>query len=132
MAACSPYQSDYLGTWIGIDDTSPNYAVYEYSIVDAGSGRCSVRVTMLTYELNDTRDALVWTSSFPRYFPGTFNSSSGRLETDFGSLSYEIGSGNLRYNGITFVRKAKNTELKFKYVARDHLKSLYPDIPIVD
>ncbi len=136
LASCTAYKDDYTGTWIGLDESGQNYIVYEYMFTDVATpgneNALSVRVIRKSYEFNPEKTILSWTETIPHYFPCVYDEDTGIVSTPFGPIEFEVKSGSLIYNNIHFTKKAKNTELKLKYVARDHLKTLYPEIPIND
>lgn len=134
VCGCTPSLDSYLGTWVGIDENNPkNIVVYEYQIAEAGENQLSISVIRKAYELSQSNEYYIWTESIPRYFPAVYNpKDKGIVSTPFGLLKYDIGVGNIKYGNITFVKKAKNTELKLKYVARKAVKEMSPKIPIID
>ncbi len=132
LAACTPYYDDYIGTWVGIDESNPRDVVlYEYEIVTAGADQYAIKLMRSHYEIDQTYGA-VWTSTPPRFLMAQFDPEAGILQAPFGQLTFSTSKGTLQFGNITFVRKAKNTELKFKYVARRVVERLYPQLPITD
>lgn len=132
LAGCTPYYEDYLGTWVGIDESDPvNMVLYEYHIVTAGGQDYAIRLTRSYYEVDPDLGAR-WINSQPRFLIAHYDPESGRVQAPFGELDFEIGHGNIKFGTINFIRKAKNTELKLKYVARQAIKRAYPDLPVTD
>ena len=132
LAACTPYYEDFMGTWVGIDESNPqDIVLYEYEIVSAGGQDYAIRLTRSSYVINDDFGA-VWTTSQPRFLLARYNPDDGSVTAPFGTLTYSTKSGNVVFGNINFVRKAKNTELKLKYVARRAVEKYYPDVPITD
>lgn len=131
---CTPAIDDYAGTWVGLDERNPEHSsVYEYQIAEAGDNQLSVRVIKKSYEYSQTSDVYVWTESAPKYFPALYSpNEGGAISTPFGILKYDVATGGLDYNNIRFVKKAKNTELKLKYVARKHISDSKPEAHFVD
>ena len=67
----------------------------------------------------------------PHYFSASLN-NNGDLVSDIGVIRADHQNFRLIYGNIFLVRKAKNTELKFKYVVRRELEERYPGIVMVD
>lgn len=132
LSACTPYYDDYVGIWVGIDESDQrDIVMYEFEIVKAGGVSYYIRLTRSHYEVEDGVGAY-WTSSQPRFMPGWYNEDNGQLQAPFGTLDYSISDGSIKFGSINFVRKAKNTALKLKYVAREAVKKAYPELPISD
>lgn len=128
FSACSRNVGDYTGSWMGIDETGNNYSVYQCDIVAVEDGNAvTIRMTQYRYVLSSQNKIAVWQATEPHYFQGYVN-SEGNLVTDIGVISAKPDTFQLQYGNITMTRKAKNTEVKFKYIARNHLEEQYPEM----
>lgn len=117
---------------MGIDESdSRDIVVYEFEIVKAGGTSYSIRLIRSHYEVEEGM-GMYWIPSQPRFLPGWYNEDNGQLQAPFGVLRCSISDGSIKFGNINFVRKAKNTELKLKYVARQAARKANPDLPISD
>ncbi len=133
LCSCNAKLNQFEGTWVGIDESNPNQIVmYEYEIALAEQDKVSIRVIRSAYEHNDTMNTVYWTASLPKYFPGTFKAKEGVIVTSFGVLEYSVAYNNIVYNKINFIRKAKNSELKLREVARNVALQRYPEAVFAD
>lgn len=133
LCSCNAKLNQFEGTWIGIDESNQNQIVmYEYEIAMAEHNKVSIRVIRSAYEYNDTMNTVYWTASLPKYFPGTFMEKDGVIVTPFGVLEYSVAYNNIVYNKINFIRKAKNSELKLREVARNVALQRYPEAVFAD
>lgn len=60
----------------------------------------------------------------------SFSACTPYYDDYVGVLRCSISDGSIKFGNINFVRKAKNTELKLKYVARQDARKANPDLPI--
>lgn len=129
---CEARSDDYAGTWMGVDESRGNPIVFEYEIdpSDTGNGY-TIKVTQSQYQNNVNNSATAWVSTAPHFFTGKLD-GNGNLVSDIGVIKADPGNFQLKYGNISLVRKAKNTEVKLKYVARNYIESKYPGIAIGD
>lgn len=127
-SACSRGVNDYTGSWMGIDDTSSNYSVYQCDILAReDSDAVTIRMIQYRYVLTNKNQLAIWQGTEPHYFQGVID-SEGNLVTELGVISARPDTFQLQYGKITMTRRAKNTEAKFKYLARTNLQNKYPDM----
>lgn len=128
MTGCGRNIDDYTGSWMGVDEVNNNFAVYQCDIMASANGSdLTIRMTQYRYEVTNDGKIAVWTATKPHYFNGRLD-RDGNLVSDIGVLSAKPGTFQLMYGDIAMTRKAKNTEVKLKYLARDRLSALYPDM----
>lgn len=128
VSACSRTAEDYTGSWMGIDDSGANVAVYQCDIMaNANSKDLTIRMIQYRYDLTNNNKIAVWKATNPHYFNGTLN-KDGDLISDIGLISAKPNSFQLLYGDIVMTRRAKNTEVKFKYLARQRLQAQYPEL----
>ncbi len=130
---CGSGVDDYTGTWMGIDETGRGLSkVYQYDIAISENGTdYTIRVTQSDYQVSLNHSSANWRSTMPHYFTAQMN-SDGDLVSDIGVIRADPNNFRLVYGNIYLVRKAKNTEAKFKYVARKEIEQLYPGIVVND
>ena len=133
MGGCGNSIDDYSGTWIGLDERGgPHATIHQYEIVPGkNESEYIIRVTTSDYEVTPNATKARWRSTEPHMFSGRLD-PKGNLITDIGVIKADPRKFRLIYGNIFLVRKAKNTELKLKYVIRDSLKAAHPEIAIED
>ncbi len=130
-AGCGMSSDDYVGTWMGLDEHGGNAQVYQYDIAISENGDdYIIRVTQFDYKVSMNYDTAVWKASSPHFFRGHLD--KGMLVSDIGIIKADPANFRLLYGKINLVKKAKNTELKLKYVVRNQLEAKYPGIEILD
>lgn len=132
LASCTPYPKDYVGYWVGIDETVDGCPLYEFSIASMSETTFTVKVIQKRYNLRPDNSAIVWLESPPKYYEGIYDPNDGVLICAFGIFDYSVKNGSMKLGNINLIRKAKNSEVKLKYVARKIFATKYPDIPIAD
>lgn len=133
LSGCGTSPDDYVGIWMGLDERGGVHAkVFQCEILQSqNAGNYTIRVSQFNYEINSTGTAAQWSASAQHYFNGHID-SSGNLVTDIGTIVADSKNFRLLYGNISLVRKAKNTEVKLKYVLRDKIAAAYPGISIAD
>lgn len=133
FSGCSkPTGDDYVGTWMGIDDSRNNYSVYQYDIAANQNGRdYVVRVTQYHYDITSVEGLAVWTATQPHYFRAVID-QNGDLMSDIGKIVADPANFRLKYGDINLIRRSKNTEAKLKFVARSNLEKQYADMKFND
>ena len=133
VSGCGNSSDDYVGTWMGINEIGyGNSKVYEFDIeLDRNGIDYIICVTQKDYDVSINHSAAEWRSTMPHYFSASLN-NNGDLVSDIGVIRADHQKFRLIYGNIFLVRKAKNTELKFKYVVRRELEERYPGIVMVD
>lgn len=133
ISGCGNGSDEYVGTWMGIDEVGyGNSKIYEYQIALADNGiDYTICVTQYDYNININHSSAVWRSTTPHYFNAQLN-NNGDLISDIGVIHAEPQNFRLAYGNIFLVRKAKNTEVKFKYVLRREIEARYPGIVVVE
>lgn len=133
LGGCGVSNDEYAGTWMGIDEQgNGNSKIYQYTITpdDSGYGYM-IEVVQSDYTVNINHSQARWRSTSPHYFNAQMN-ANGDLVSDIGVIRADPANFRLIYGNIYLVRKAKNTEVKLKYVARREIESMYPGIMIAD
>lgn len=133
ISGCGNGSDEYVGTWMGLDEVGyGNSKIYEYKIEPSDNGvDYTICVTQYDYEISLNHSSAVWRSTMPHYFNAHLN-NNGDLISDIGLIHAEPQNFRLVYGNIFLVRKAKNTEVKFKYVLRREIEAKYPGIIVVD
>lgn len=132
FSGCGRTVSDYTGIWMGIDESGNNYSVYQCDIAASANGQdVTIRMTQYRYELTNNNKLAVWKATAPHFFNGYLD-RDGNLVSDVGVIKAKPSSFQLVYGDIIMTRKAKNTEVKLKYVARDKLSSMFPELMFND
>ena len=105
--------------------------VYQYEIETSEDGEgYIIRVTQFNYNVDMTQTTAVWKESAPHFFRARLD--KGNLVSDIGVIKADPANFRLLYGNIPLVRKAKNTELKLKYVVRGEIEAKYPGIEVLD
>lgn len=131
-ASCGNLDDPYVGTWMGLAEIGGgNSKLYEYEIERDSDGTYSLSVIQYDYEVNINHSQAHWRATAPHFFVGQLN-SKGELMTTIGVLKADVSNFRLIYGNIFLTRKAKNTEVKLKYVIRSEVEQRYPGIRIVD
>lgn len=130
---CGNSLDNYSGIWMGLDERGGAKAkLYQYEILPSDDGvTYTIRVTQFDYDINPSAQQAQWRESLPHFFNG-YVDGKGNLITDIGVIRADPGNFRLLYGNISLVRKAKNTELKLKYVLRSNVEATYPGIAIAD
>lgn len=126
--------NEYVGTWMGIDQRAGTQStVYQYEIDSKGGSddEFTIKVTRFNYNIDMSQTNAVWKESSPHFFIGKLN-DQGVLVSDIGNIVAEPENFRLKYGSIILVRKAKNTEVKLKYVVRKQVEQAYPGISVLD
>lgn len=132
ITGCEARDSDYTGSWMGVDESRGNPIVFEYDIAPAQNGNgYTITVTQSQYKNNVNNSVSEWMSTAPHFFTAQID-NKGQLVSDIGIIKADPANFQLKYGNIALVRKAKNTEVKLKYVARDWIEKTYPGINIAD
>ena len=130
-SGCGMSSDDYVGTWMGLDQHGGNSHVYQYEIETSEDGEgYIIRVTQFNYNVDMTQTNAVWKESAPHFFRARLD--KGNLVSDIGVIKADPANFRLLYGNIPLVRKAKNTELKLKYVVRGEVEAKYPGIEVLD
>lgn len=133
LSGCGTSPEDYVGTWMGLDERGGVHAkVFQCEVVQSQrSGYYTIRVSQMDYEINTAQNVAMWRSAPGHYFNGRLD-KDGNLVTDIGTIKADTKNFRLLYGNIALVRKAKNTELKLKYIIRNNIEQAYPGINIQD
>lgn len=131
-SGCGP-SDEFTGSWMGIDELGGGKSkVYQYDIALSEDGsNYMIRVTQFDYERNINNSQAVWRSTAPHFFHA-YRNEKNQLVSDIGVIRADTRNFRLIYGNIYLVRKAKNTEVKFKYIVRNELEQRYPGIMIAD
>lgn len=128
LTGCGRSAKDYTGTWMGLDDSGENYAVYQCDIAAREDGEeFTIRMIQYRYKISGSGKFAVWEATNPHYFNGYLD-KEGNLVSDIGVIKAKPSTFQLLYGDVIMTRRAKNTELKFKRIARDHLEKVRPDL----
>ena len=133
VSGCGQKIDDYSGTWMGIDQR-PNGGskIYEYNIaMNNDEVTYTIRVTQYDYKKSFNSRSAQWSNTEPHYVSGYLD-TRGHLVSSIGTFVAEPKNFRLIYGNINLVRKAKNVELKLKYVLRNEIEKRYPQIEIID
>lgn len=133
FSGCGSSIDDYTGVWMGLDERGGAKAkLYQYEIDLSNDGvSYTIKVTQFDYDISATGQQAQWRASTPHLFSG-YKDGSGNLVTEIGVIRSEPNNFRLVYGNINLVRKAKNTEVKLKYVLRSNVEATYPGIAIAD
>ena len=130
--SCGNLDDPYVGTWMGLAEIGGgNSKLYEYQIEADDDGTYSISVVQYDYDVSINHAQAVWRSTSPNYFAGQLN-NRGELTTTMGIIRADVQNFRLIYGNIFLTRKAKNTELKLKYVIRTEIEQRYPGIRVFD
>lgn len=130
--SCGHLDDPYVGTWVGLAEIGGgNSKLYEYQIELDDDGTYTLSVVQYDYEVSINHAQAVWRATSPNYFAGQLN-QKGDLITTMGVIRADIQNFRLIYGNIFLTRKAKNTELKLKYVIRSEIEQRYPGIMVFD
>lgn len=130
--SCGNLDDPYVGTWMGLAEIGGgNSKLYEYQIEADGDDTYSISVVQYDYDVSINHAQAVWRSTSPNYFAGQLN-NRGELTTTMGIIRADVQNFRLIYGNIFLTRKAKNTELKLKYVIRTEIEQRYPGIRVFD
>lgn len=132
LSGCGRSIDDYTGTWMGIDESESNFSVYQCDIIASENGSdVVVRMTQYRYKLSNNNKIAIWTATDPHYF-NAFLDRDGNLVSDIGVFQAKPSTFQLIYGDIFMTRRAKNTESKFRSIARDQLAKNYPELVFKD
>ena len=130
--SCGNLDDPYVGTWMGLAEIGGgNSKLYEYQIEAEGDGNYTISVKQYDYDVSINHAQAVWRSTSPNYFAGQLN-HQGDLITTMGVIKADVQNFRLIYGNIFLTRKAKNTEMKLKYVIRAEIEQRYPGIRVFD
>ena len=130
--SCGNLDDPYVGTWMGLAEIGGgNSKLYEYQIEAEGDGNYTISVVQYDYDVSINHAQAVWRSTSPNYFAGQLN-HQGDLITTMGVIKADVQNFRLIYGNIFLTRKAKNTEMKLKYVIRAEIEQRYPGIRVFD
>ena len=130
--SCGNLDDPYVGTWMGLAEIGGgNSKLYEYQIEADGAGNYTISVVQYDYDVSINHAQAVWRSTSPNYFAGQLN-HQGDLITTMGVIKADVQNFRLIYGNIFLTRKAKNTEMKLKYVIRAEIEQRYPGIRVFD
>lgn len=130
--SCGNLDDPYVGTWMGLAEIGGgNSKLYEYQIEAEGDGNYTISVVQYDYDVSINHAQAVWRSTSPNYFAGQLN-HQGDLSTTMGVIKADVQNFRLIYGNIFLTRKAKNTEMKLKYVIRAEIEQRYPGIRVFD
>ena len=130
--SCGNLDDPYVGTWMGLAEIGGgNSKLYEYEIKADGDGNYSISVVQYDYDVSVNHAQAVWRATSPHYFVGQLT-PRGDLSTTIGVIRSDPSNFRLIYGNIFLTRKAKNTEVKLKYVIREEVEKRYPGIKVFD
>lgn len=128
LTGCGRSAKDYTGSWMGLDDSNTNYAVYQCDIAEREDGNdFTIRMIQYRYKIAPSSKVAVWEATNPHYFNGYID-KDGNLVSDIGVIKAKPSTFQLIYGDVIMTRRAKNTEMKFKHIARENLKKSDPNL----
>lgn len=124
LASCRAYQENYLGNWVGIDNSSSERSfIYEFIIESTGKNTYFVLVKRYSYApVEGSPNKFMFVAEEPQTFSGFYNEEDGSLNTEFGALMYDVNSFQLKYANMIFVKKGTNTLYKYQQKAQASLQ----------